>query len=402
MTATRIGSVVPRREQRVVAYLLGALLVETLFFVVLSPLLPVYARQLHLSRLAAGVMSASYSIGYGLAAVPAGAIVGRLGQRRTSIGGLALVGLSCATFAVARDTIALDAARTITGAGAAAVWAGSIPWLVSLGGEGDRGHLIGLAFSAASAGACVGPAVGALATVIGPRDAFLCLSVLIFGLVVAGTLASSGHEPPRAVLAKRSLRMALRAPGASQALAIVALPSLGFGVAGVLLPLRLRGLGVAEVVIAADFLAASVLEVIANPLVGRWFDRSGGARVLQATLIGSAACVIAIALPLPATVLLIALTLSFPVLGSVWVPSLAQLAASVEGGATHPGVALGLFNITWAICQVTGAVVGAQLSRFGQGVPFLVLALLYALGTRAAASLPSTPDPARAIEPQTR
>jgi predicted MFS family arabinose efflux permease len=347
-------------------------------------------------------MSASYSIGYGLAAVPAGAIVGRLGQRRTSIGGLALVGLSCATFAVARDTIALDAARTITGAGAAAVWAGSIPWLVSLGGEGDRGHLIGLAFSAASAGACVGPAVGALATVIGPRDAFLCLSVLIFGLVVAGTLASSGHEPPRAVLAKRSLRMALRAPGASQALAIVALPSLGFGVAGVLLPLRLRGLGVAEVVIAADFLAASVLEVIANPLVGRWFDRSGGARVLQATLMGSAACVIAIALPLPATVLLIALTLSFPVLGSVWVPSLAQLAASVEGGATHPGVALGLFNITWAICQVTGAVVGAQLSRFGQGVPFLVLALLYALGTRAAASLPSTPDPARAIEPQTR
>ena len=55
------------------AYLLAALLVETLFFVVLSPLLPVYARELHLGRTGAGLMSACYAIGYGLAAVPAGA-----------------------------------------------------------------------------------------------------------------------------------------------------------------------------------------------------------------------------------------------------------------------------------------------------------------------------------------
>src|SRR5260370_15849250 len=77
MTATRIGSVVPRREQRVFGYLLAALLVETLFFVVLSPLLPLYARQLHLTPVGAGVLSASYAIGYGLAAVPAGAPVRR-------------------------------------------------------------------------------------------------------------------------------------------------------------------------------------------------------------------------------------------------------------------------------------------------------------------------------------
>ena len=41
-------------------------------------------------------MSASYSIGYGLAAIPAGAAVGVVGARRVSLGGLALVGVSCA------------------------------------------------------------------------------------------------------------------------------------------------------------------------------------------------------------------------------------------------------------------------------------------------------------------
>ena len=41
---------IPRARHRVFVYLLAALFVETLFFVVLSPLLPVYARELHLSR----------------------------------------------------------------------------------------------------------------------------------------------------------------------------------------------------------------------------------------------------------------------------------------------------------------------------------------------------------------
>jgi predicted MFS family arabinose efflux permease len=388
MTAPTIGSVVSRREQRVFAYLLAALLVETMFFVVLSPLLPLYARELHLTRLEAGVMSAAYSIGYGFASVPAGALVGLVGQRRVSIGGLALVGLSCAAFGLAHNVLALDAARAVTGAGGAAVWAGSIPWLMSLGGEGERGSLIGLAFSAASAGACAGPAVGALATLTGPRAAFLGVSFVILALAAAGTVASIGHAPPRPRRSEHELRRALRAPGARLALAIVALPSVGFGVAGVLLPLRLRSLGVAETVIAVGFLAAAILEVVANPLVGRWFDRSGGARVLRATLLGSAVCAFAISLPLPASLLLIALVLTFPIIGSVWVPSLAQLAATTERQGLQPGVALGLFNIAWAISQTVGAVGGARLSRFGEAVPLLVLGVLFAVGTRAAGRLP--------------
>jgi predicted MFS family arabinose efflux permease len=379
---------VPRSERPIFAYLLAALLVETLFFVVLSPLLPVYARELHLGRTGAGVMSACYAIGYGLAAVPAASLVRTIGQRWVSLGGLALIGFSCAAFALGRDVAMLDAARLVTGAGAAAVWAGSIPWLESLGRPGDRGRLIGLAFSAASAGACAGPAVGAVATLTGPRPAFLGLSAIIFALFAAGVVISAGREtPPPPPRAPRAVRSVLRSPGTGTAVAMVVLPTLAFGVSGVLLPLRLRGLGVAEVGIATAYLLAAVLEVIVNPLVGRWFDRSGGALVLRATLAGSAACVFALALPLPASVLLGALVVSFPVLGASWVPSLAQLSASVEREGGGSGVALGLFNISWAISQVAGAVGGAELSHLGAAVPFLLLVGLFLVGARAASTL---------------
>jgi MFS transporter, DHA1 family, solute carrier family 18 (vesicular amine transporter), member 1/2 len=387
MTAADAGSLVPRSERLVFVYLLAALLVETLFFVVLSPLLPLYARELHLGRTGAGLMSACYAIGYGLAALPAGSIVGTIGQRRVSLGGLAMIGLSCAGFALGRHVAVLDAARLVTGAGAAAVWAGSIPWLESLGRPGDRGRLIGLAFSAASAGACGGPAVGAIATLTGPRPAFLGLSVLILALFVWGAVISAGRDlvPPRRV--RRAMRSALRIPGIGTALAMVVLPTLAFGVSGVLLPLRLHGLGVAEVVIATGYLLAAVLEVIVNPLVGRWFDRSGGALVLRVTLGASAACVLALAFPLPASQLLAALVVSFPIFGASWVPSLAHLSALVERNGGGSGVALGLFNISWAISQVAGAVGGAELSHLGPAVPFLLLVAVFLIGARAASAL---------------
>jgi predicted MFS family arabinose efflux permease len=390
----------------VFVYLLAALFVETLFFVVLSPLLPVYARELHLSRSAAGLMSASYSIGYGLAAIPAGAAVGVVGARRVSLGGLTLVAVSCAAFGAARVPLLLDLARALTGAGAACVWAGSIPWMESLAGGQDRGRVIGVAFAAASAGSCAGPAVGALATVTGPRPVFLALSVVIGLLVVWGAVISAGREPPMptrtgssAREAIDSMRDGLRAPHAGVAVAMVALPTVGLGVCGVLMPLRLRGLGVAELGIAFAFLTAAVLEVLANPLIGRWFDRRGGALVLRWMLLLCAASVTVLALPLPAAVLLPALVLAYLVLNGCWVPALAQLSTSLERGGAAPGVALGLFNVSWAIFQVVGSIGGAELSRVGVAAPFLLLTALFAAGARATSRL-SAPLAADRAEPE--
>lgn len=372
----------PRRRTELV-FLILALMVEMVFFIVLGPLLPHYASELDLTKLGAGLLSASYSIGCGVAAVPAGMLAAYLGPRPVAIGGLILVGLACAGFALGTTALALDAARTVQGVGAAGLWAGAIGWLLELGGESQRGRLIGLAFSAAGVGACLGPAVGALAALVGPRPLFLTLAGLILALGAAGFWVARRSPAVAASRAPLLLGPALASPATRRSLAIVALPSLGFGAAGVLVPLRLNSLGAAVGAIAAAYIVASVLESALSPVVGHWYDKRGGPLVLRATLSASVVCMVFLALGPGKLLLLVALAVTWPVVGSVWVPALAELSASVERVGAESGLALGLFNLCWAVSQSVGAIAGAQLARAAEAAPYVILAALYALGASA-------------------
>jgi len=370
------------------AFLLAALLVEMVFFIVLGPLLPHYAATLHLSKLGAGVLSASYAGGCGAAAIPAGLVAGRLGARPVTIAGLAIVGGACGAFALARSAVALDLARVIQGVGAAALWGGAIAWLMAIGSDSDRGRLIGVALGASAAGACVGPAVGALAQAVGTRPVFLALAGAILALAVAGValaLRTPRHDGERG--RRAGLGAALRFGGTRRALVIVALPSIGYGVAGVLVPLRLHALGASAATIAGAYIAASLLELLISPLAGGLYDRRGAATVLRATLFSASACALAFALQPPLLLLLATLALSFPVIGSVWVPALAELTGAAERVGAGPGLALGLYNLCWAASQTVGAVGGAQLARSSEVAPFVVLACVYALAALSARSL---------------
>ena len=261
---------------------------------------------------------------------------------------------------------------------------------MALGEETERGRLIGLAFSAAGVGACVGPAVGALATVAGPEAVFLGLATLIIALAGAGVVIAARCPPLPRMAAPRGMSAALGSSATRHALAMVALPSLGFGVAGVLVPLRLHALGVGGAAIAGAYFAASVLETLINPLVGRWYDRRGGRTVLRATLFGSFVCVVVLAPPLGAVALLAALVVTWPVLGSAWVPSLAELTVAVQRAGAESGLALGLFNLDWAISQTVGAVAGGQLARTLEAAPFVLLAGLYAAGVLSVSRSPAS------------
>jgi predicted MFS family arabinose efflux permease len=392
MMATLSLSFVARENQRAFAFLLAAVTVEMIFFIVLGPLLPVYAHELHLSKLGAGILSASYAIGCGAAAIPAGALVSRVGARAVTVGGLVVVAVACGAFAVAHRVVLLDAARIIQGVGGAALWAGAIAWLMTLGSDADRGRLIGLAFSAAGVGAFIGPAVGALASVAGARPVFLGLAASILALAGAGALiansASDAAFPPLTpdadLLGRRFVRAVFASPAGRRALAMAALPSVALGVAGVLVPLRLHQLGVATAAIAGAYVAASLVEAVVTPAVGHWYDRRGGTLVLRATLLGSMVCAAVLATALPAGALLVALVVSWPIFGSVWVPALAELTGAVGVSGGQSGLALGLFNLCWAISQSVGAVGGAQLSRAAEAAPFVVLVVLFGAGVRVA------------------
>lgn len=369
-------------------FLLATVMIEMVFFIVLGPLLPHYAASLHLSKLGAGVLSASYAAGCGVAAIPAGLLAGRIGARPVTIAGLLLVGGACGAFALAHAALALDAARVIQGVGAAALWAGAIAWLMAIGSDADRGRLIGIAFAAAGAGACVGPALGALAQAAGTRPVFLALAGVILAMALVGT-AIALRLPARASEreTRSGLRAAVRFTGTRRALLIVALPSIGYGVAGVLVPLRLHALGASAAAIAAAYIAAALLETAVSPLIGGLYDRRGAIVVLRATLFGATLCALVLALAPPLLVLLAMLALSWPVIGSVWVPALAELTAAAERVGAGPGLALGLFNLCWAASQSVAAIGGAQLARSSEAAPFVVLACIYAAAALFARSL---------------
>lgn len=387
--AVPISQLVARSDRPALAFLLATLTIEVAFFVVLGPLLPDYASTLHLSKLGAGVLTASYAGGCVVAAIPVTVVAGRIGARMVTIAGLALVGLACGGFALAHSAAALDLARVAQGVGAAALWAGAFTWLLAIGGDTNRGRLIGVGYAAAGLGACVGPAIGALADLTGPRPVFLALAAAILALGCAGAAIASRGGTLAGDRDAGGMGAALRHGDTWRALLLVALPSVGYGVANVLVPLRLHALGASAAVIAGCFIVASAVEMQAGPLTGTFYDRRGAATVLRVTLGATAACALAFAAGPPLGLLLALVVISWPLIGAAWVPALAELTSATERVGAGSVLALGLFNLFWAIGQTVAGVGGGALARSWEAAPFLVLAGLYGLAALSARRLAS-------------
>ena len=104
-------------------------LVETMFYAVLTPLLPYYVEQLGLSKASAGTLSAFYAFGTIGFSVPAGFLVARIGARPTVLAGVVMLSASSVAFGFGKEIGWLDAARFVRGrAGRASGRAGSPGW----------------------------------------------------------------------------------------------------------------------------------------------------------------------------------------------------------------------------------------------------------------------------------
>ena len=91
---------------RRVLFLTSAIvLVDTLFFAALTPLLPHYAHTLGLGKAGAGLLTACYPLGAFFGAIPSGIVAARLGVKPTVLIGLTLV---------AATTVAVGSLRTGT------------------------------------------------------------------------------------------------------------------------------------------------------------------------------------------------------------------------------------------------------------------------------------------------
>jgi MFS family permease len=377
--------------------LVGAIvLVDTMFFAALTPLLPHYVEEFDLGKAGAGVLQAMYPIGALVAGVPSGIAAARLGVRRTVLIGLTLLAITTVAFGLANSVWLLILARFLQGVSSAFSWTGGLAWLVAAAPAGQRGRLIGSAFGAAIAGALFGPVLGAVASYTGTGPAFGAVAGL--AVVLAAAAASTPSAPPEQPQPLRMLADALRFDRRIQAgVWLCLLPALLFGTLSVLAPLRLSDLGWGAAAVGGTYLVSAGLEAAWAPVLGRISDRVGRFRPLQAALLSSA--VVAALLPWPdnAWVLAFLVVCAGFAFGSFWTPAMSMVTDTAEQRGLDYGYAFALVNLAWAPGQAGGAAIGGGLaSATSDAVSYLGLSALCLLTLVALARYRETTAPVAA------
>jgi MFS family permease len=367
--------------RRLVALVSLLVLVDTLLYAALTPMLPDFKHELGLSKALAGVLVAAYPLGALVGGLPGGLAAVRLGPRQAVLGGLVLFSSASILFAVADSFALLLAGRFVQGVASALTWAGAFSWLISATPRSRRGEVVGTAFGAAIFGALIGPVLGALATSVGRLGVFTGLAGL--GVVLAGVAL----QLPSARAEDASLRpfaLAFRNRRFVGGLAAMCLPAVLFGVLGVLAPLHLDACGGSASARGAVWVVSALLETVQAPLVGRLSDRRGRLLPVRTALVVGVVASLGLAAdarPLVYVPVLLVCSLAY---GILFTPALALIADGAEDTGLAQGLAFGLMNAAWASGAVLGPLAGSAIAdAASDGVAFSLSAALCAAALAA-------------------
>jgi MFS family permease len=378
-------------------------LVDTLFYAALTPLLPHYVDEFDLSKSGAGLLAAMYAIGALAAGIPAGLATSWLGVKRTVLIGLSGMVVTTALFGFADSVWMLDLARFLQGCASSCSWTAALAWLVADAPADVRGRLIGSAMGAALFGALLGPVVGTIGSFAGIAVTFTTLAFIGVAIAAWAWATPSLHEPKRQPLIL--LVRALRNRRVLAGIWFVTLPALCFGIINVLAPLRLHALGLGAAGIGATWLVTAGLEAAAGPIVGHASDKRGRFGPLRAGLVATAITMLALAvLDVHWWTLVPCIVVTGVAVGIFWAPAMSLLSDEAERTGLDYAFSFTLVNMAWAPAQIGGAAGGAAIAELtSDAVPYLTvsvlcvltLALLWRIGSGSSTPLSAVESNAR-------
>jgi predicted MFS family arabinose efflux permease len=359
---------------------------DALLMFAIVPLLPQYARDLHLSKTQAGVAVGAYSGAVLFGSPVVGHWSPRLGARRLTIFGVAL--LAVATLALVEVTtfFGLFAVRVGQGLSSAVSWTAGMAWLSEASAAPERGRVLGLAMSCASVGTLVGPVVGGtLGSAYGVKVPFVVLGVAAAVLTAACLAAPPAPEAAASMPARELVRAVGRSRLVVAALVVMTLVATVSGTLDTLVPLRMGQAGYSAIAITVLLTAAGVLATVCNYGVGHLFDRVGGVRIAIVSMLAMAALVALLAAFTPAAVVIAVFLVATPPIAGQYAVAFPLCAAGADReGVAHSGV-FGLLNLAWGLGFLVGPAAGAAIAEASSDR--ITYAILVALTLAVAATV---------------
>ena len=374
--------------RRLLALSCAIVLVDTIFYAALTPLVPYFDEEFGLSKSAVGVLAGAYGAGVLVGSAPGGYVASRVGVKAAALAGLFLLALTSLAFGLADAAWVLVLIRFGGGFGSALSWVAAFTWLTARAPEERRGEMIGVMISAAVFGALLGPVLGSVAATVGIVHAFAAVAAVGTGIAIWAAFEPA-PEPSGPGPLFSSLGVILR-PRLATGLWLITLSPLLFSALAVLVPLELSRLGWGAAAVGAVFLASAAFEAAVHPLLGRWSDRTGYRSPVLAGLLVSVG--ILLALPWAGNPWLLASLVVFAAgaFNATLVPGTALFSRGTERAGMAAAVAFGVTNFAWASGYAVGAPLGGVLADLrGDALSYLTLAVVCALTLLAISFQPS-------------
>ncbi len=349
-----------------------AVFVATMGISMVSPLLPVYAKELGASGVWLGLTFSVFAIVQTFFGPFAGRLSDRYGRKPFIVAGLLVYFIAAVGYLSAQSFYQVIAFRAFSGLGTSLIFSVARAYVGDMTPKGQEGRWLGVFATADIIGFGTGPLfAGVLRELVGFRSVFVAMAALMalsaFILMWWLPRHSPAEELRRAHLAGGGTRekqisfvVALKDRLVLAVTAHQGLISLAMGASFSFLALRLEdGLGVGPLLIGIAFATQDITGGMAQPLFGRLADRYSRRLLVSTGLLINGALLACVGI-VPAYWMMILLLFAMGASGAISQVSASALQV-VAGRRTGMGTVLGLGSASNGAGIVIGSVVSGVI-----------------------------------------